>query len=117
MEDLLIPLTAIVVPLVTAFGIVYIVYSARHRERMSMIEKGLAPDIRQSAPEPNKTLRNGLLWMGAGIGLMAGWLFKQYVMDPVGEEHSAVPLLVGAAIFGGLSQVLYYVKFGRKQPE
>ena len=117
MEDILIPIVAIVVPVLSAFGIVYIIYSARHRERMSMIDKGLTPETLRSDPEPHKTLRNGLLWMGIGIGLMLGWLFNEHVMNPTDEGGSVLPPLVGAAIFGGLSQVLYYLKFRNMRSE
>ena len=115
MVDLLIPIVAIIVPCTMAFGIVYIIYTTRHRERMNMIDKGMDPGVQERAPEVHKSLRNGLLWVGIGIGLMVGWLFKTYVMGPVDDDSSALPLLIGAAIFGGLSQVLYYVRIGRKQ--
>jgi len=107
---------AIILTFATAFGIVYIIYSTRHRERMRMIERGMSPATAKPAPDPRKTLRDGLLIMGIGIGLLVGWLFREHVMTTVDDDSSAVPLLVGAALFGGLSQVLYYLRFhGRQQ--
>ncbi len=114
MQQILVPIVAIVFPIAMGFGCVYIYYTTRHRERMSMIERGMDPDSTKPASEPNKILRNGLLWTGIGVGLLAGWMFKHYLMGPVEEEHSALPLLIGAAIFGGLSQVIYYLRFARR---
>ena len=108
---------AIILTFATAFGIVYIIYSTRHRERMRMIERGMSPATAKPAPDPRKTLRDGLLILGIGLGLLAGWLFREHLMAPMDDERSAVPLLVGAAIFGGLAQVLYYLKFAGSRPQ
>jgi hypothetical protein len=113
MEDLLIPLFGIVVPFATLFGIVYIIYTTRHRERMSMIGKGMDPNTMRTSPEPLRAIRNGLVMLGLGIGLVAGWLFHQYAMDPT--RDTALPYFAGPAIFVGLALTLYYARFGRKQ--
>jgi hypothetical protein len=114
--EILIPIIAIVVPCAVGFGAMYMYYTSQHKERMSMIERGMAPSLAKPADDPNKALRNGMLWTGVGIGLTLGWLFRQYVMQGTEAVRSPIPLLVGAALFGGLSQVLYYLRFhGRQQ--
>ena len=115
-EPTMIPATEILVPaffFATLFGIIYIIFTTRHRERMNMIEKGMDPNASKHAPDPGKSLRNGLLFVGVGIGLLAGWFFEDRIM----EGSTPMPYFVGAAIFGGLAQIIYYIKFARKQPE
>ncbi|MBX2972721.1 MAG: hypothetical protein KF797_06435 [Flavobacteriales bacterium] len=104
---------AIIFTFSTGFGICYLYFTTRHRERMGMIERGMDPNAHKAAPEPNKALRDGLLIVGIGLGLLAGWLFREYVMGP--GNHSPLPLFIAAAIIGGLSQIIYYLRFGRKQ--
>jgi hypothetical protein len=113
LENILIPLFGIVFTFGTGFGICYLYFTTSHRERMNMIERGMDPNAHKAAPDPNKALRMGLLWTGIGIGLLMGWMFKEYVMGS--EGNSVLPYFIGAAIFGGIAQVIYYVKFGRKQ--
>lgn len=113
LENILIPLFGIVFTFGTGFGICYLYFTTNHRERMNMIERGMDPNAHKAAPDPNKALRMGLLWTGIGIGLLMGWMFKEYVMGS--EGNSVLPYFIGAAIFGGIAQVIYYVKFGRRQ--
>jgi hypothetical protein len=106
---------SIFMPFATVFGIVYIIYTTRHRERMNMIDKGMDPQLAKPTPDPLRSMRNGLLLIGIGIGLAVGWLFHQHGMDP--SRDTALPYLVGTAIFAGLALVYYYVKFGGKASE
>ncbi|MCW5900614.1 MAG: hypothetical protein KIT10_15215 [Flavobacteriales bacterium] len=110
--EALIPLFGVIMPFATAFGIIYIIWSTRHRERMSMIEKGMDPEASKPAPDPRKAMRNGLLMIGIGVGLLAAWLFHQHAMDP--DRDSLLPYFMGPAIFGGLALVVYYLRFGPK---
>jgi drug/metabolite transporter (DMT)-like permease len=113
MEEIIIPIFGIVFTFGTAFGIIYIIFTSRNRERMAMIERGMDPGISRSEADPMRSLRNGLLFLGAGVGLLAGWLFEHFLMGD--ENGSPLPYIIGVAIFGGLAQVLYYLKFGGKQ--
>ena len=56
------------------FGIVYITVTSRHRQRMAMIDKGMDPGLLKEREVPFRTLRNGLVLVGAGIGLFLGYL-------------------------------------------
>jgi hypothetical protein len=51
------------------FGLVYL----KSRENMAMIEKGMNPKEFANRPAPYKNLKNGLLLLGAGIGLMLAY--------------------------------------------
>lgn len=111
MSAILIPIVAIAVPCVVAFGIVYIIYTARHRERMEMISRGLDPDANQPVRDPKKALRSGLQTLGVGLGLLAGWIYK--VAIPVGPdpERSDIVYLIGILVFVGLAEIVYFLRF------
>jgi hypothetical protein len=97
----------------TVFGLFYVYFSTRHRERMNMIDKGLAPGLHRPMADHLRTLKNGLLLIGLGLGCVAGHLFERSAMPSDGDNP--MPYFVGMAIFGGLALVLFYAFFGRKQ--
>ncbi len=110
--EALIPLLGIIVPFATAFGIVYILYSTRHRERMSMIDKGMDPQIARPAPDGRRAMRNGLFMVGIGLGLLAGWIIQHALLGP--DSENPLPFFIGIAVLGGASLMVYYQFFGRK---
>jgi len=95
------------------FGIFYLYFSTRHRERMSMIEKGMPIHQERPMDHPLRSLKNGLLFIGIGIGAVVGYLFQEAIA-PDGL-YGPLPYAVGMCIFGGLALVLFYTFFGRKQ--
>jgi len=113
--EALIPILGITVPFATIFGIVYIIYTTRHRERMSMIDKGMDPNLPQSPPDPLRAMRNGLVLVGIGVGLLVGWLFHQYAMDP--NSDTAFPYFMAPAVFAGLALIVYYLRYGGPKGE
>jgi len=58
------------------FGIVYVVVTARNRERMAMIEKGADPKFFEShkTRSGKGILKWGLLLVGVGLGLFLAQL-------------------------------------------
>lgn len=90
------------------FGTVFVIISARNRERMSMIEKGVNPKdfIRQRTIKSNPygILKWALLLVGLGLGLFIGSLLESYTAL---EEVSAY--FAATLFFGGLGLVLAFV--------
>jgi hypothetical protein len=68
------------------FGIRYV----RNRENMAMIEKGLDPNIKPERPRPApfRSLKWGLLLVGAGLGLFVAYLLDNTVLYRVGHTVS-----------------------------
>lgn len=91
------------------FGMVYVYYMTRHRERMSMMEKGL--DLSQLASKNNArwaSLKYGMLLIGIGIGtLFANILYKQY------DLNNLVAFFSMTFLCGGLSLVAYFLIEGK----
>jgi len=103
---------ALTIPFGTAFGILYLHYTTRHRERMSMIDKGMDPQIAKPAPDGRRAMRNGLFMVGIGLGLLASWIIKHALLGP--ESENPLPFFIGVAICGGASLMAYYQFYGRK---
>ena len=83
------------------FGIVYL----RTRENMAMIEKGMNPKQWANLPAPFRSLKTGLLFLGAGLGLLIA-----YIIDHnMGNRHdNEVIYFALIAIGGGLGLISSY---------
>ena len=102
-------LTGILVPiasLAAIFAIVYIVVSARNRERMAMIDKGVNPKdfLVQKKVSVYSILKWALLLVGIGFGLFIGSLLETYTT--ISEEAA---YFAAALFFGGLGLVAAFM--------
>jgi H+/Cl- antiporter ClcA len=99
-EQILVPITLFAGGFAMIFGIVYL----RTRENMAMIEKGMNPKQWANRPAPFKSLKTGLLFLGAGIGLFIAYLLDHYMS---GDDHEAIYFAL-IAIGGGLGLIGSY---------
>lgn len=83
------------------FGLVYL----KSRENMAMIEKGMNPKEFNNRPVPYRNLKNGLLLLGAGIGLMLAYFLTQYVLH---DEENPALWFAFIGIGGGLGLIASY---------
>jgi len=95
LEDILVPIAVFAM----TFGIVFIIFTARNRERMAMIEKGVNPQdfMKKSKPSVYSLLKWALLLVGLGFGLFIGSLLETYTQLPEEQAYFAATLF-----FGGL---------------
>lgn len=108
-EDILIPL----IVFSCIFGIIYVIVTARHRQRMAMIEKGV--DLKlfsgSNGPRPNNggsiALAMGLLMLGLGIGIALGWVVDRSINGPNWGD-SPGPYFVACLVCGGAALILYH---------
>lgn len=113
-------LTAILVPifsLAIIFGIVYVIVTAKNRERMAMIEKGIDPKAFLAKPKTynNKDgiIKWALLLVGVGIGLFMGSILDTFTSIPEEPAYFACALF-----FGGLGLTgAYLITKNNKQEE
>ena len=87
---------------VTLFGIRYL----RNKENMAMIEKGINPRINDNRPAPYRSLKNGLLFVGAGIGLFVAFLLDVYLL-PENDKNTFLYFSL-VAIGGGIGLITSY---------
>ncbi len=102
-------LTGILVPIFSMaiiFAIVYVIVSAKNRERMAMIDKGVDPKdfLVKKQVSVYSIIKWGLLLVGLGLGLFLGSLLETYTDIPEEPAYFACALL-----FGGLGLVLAFM--------
>ncbi|HWJ92661.1 MAG TPA: DUF6249 domain-containing protein [Flavisolibacter sp.] len=100
--EMLIPILVPLGAFAMVFGIVYL----RTRENMALIEKGKDP----RSPRPYRSLKTGLLFLGAGIGLLLAYLIDSNTGNSRGFHHDGSEALYFSliAVGGGLGLVASY---------
>lgn len=82
------------------FGIIYVVISARNRERLAMIEKGVNPsdfaDYRKRT-----SIRLGMLSVGVAFGILAGQMIGHFTI--MGREPATFSMIF---LFGGAALII-----------
>jgi len=107
MSPFLIPILISLGSFAMVFGIFYL----KTRENMAMIEKGMNPKQQASRPAPFKSLKLGLLLVGAGLGLLIAFILDANMNLTSGRAgHDENPSIYFAliAMGGGLGLVTSY---------
>jgi hypothetical protein len=94
--NVLVPILVPIGAFAMIFGVVYL----RTRENMALIEKGKDP----RSPRPYQSLKTGLLFLGAGIGLFLAYFISRNLS---GRDHEALYFAL-IAIGGGMGLVSSY---------
>jgi len=95
----------------TVFGIMYVFYTTRNKERLALIEKGAdaslfatGKDSKSSFGWSRFTLKMGMLFMGIAVGIIVGSILAQSDVMYDGASYTSMIFF-----FGGLSLVLFYL--------
>ncbi len=103
-----------VAPIAT-FCMIWGIRYLENKENMAMIERGMNPKDKNKRLNPSQTLKNGLMFVGAGIGLLFA-LFVTEGMFPNASEGTRTGLFFAfIALFGGLGMLGSYF-YERKNP-
>jgi len=104
----------IIVPValfLSIFGILYVFFTTRNKERLAMIEKGADPSVFKS---PNflrrTTLRLGMFLIGIALGILFGNILES--SNLLKEEVAYFSMIF---MFSGLSLIMYYVIFEKSK--
>jgi hypothetical protein len=105
-------LVAFIAFFATVFGIYYVSVTTRNKERMALIDKGADASLFNTGKEGHASLFNwnkltlkiGMLFMGIGVGIIAGSIL--YSMDVMQHGSDYVSMIF---LFGGFSLVLFYL--------
>ena len=100
-EDIVIPIAFFL----SIFGILYIYFTSRNKERLAMIDKGFDPVKFKTRPECSNvnTLKWSLLLIGVAIGVFLGAVLSEYAGFP--EEAAYFSLIF---LFGGIGLLVAY---------
>ncbi|WP_394750440.1 DUF6249 domain-containing protein [Spongiimicrobium salis] len=90
------------------FGIFYLYFSTRNRERLALIEKGADANIFVKA-KPERTapiwkiliLNTALLLMGIGAGVVIGGLFRNFNVEEEVAFPGSIFFMAGTALLIG----------------
>lgn len=82
----------------------------RNQERMALINQGIIPpDTPRSKTKPNKlvALRNGILFISIGIGVIVGFLCSEYLVIGIGNKF----WITGSSVvfFMGVGYLVYFL--------
>lgn len=97
---------AVVLVFLGAFASIFGLFYLRNKENMALIEKGINPKEYTTRPAPYRSLKWGLLLMGAGLGLLLGYIFTEQVMHM--NSDNPVMYFSMLAICGGAGLFLSY---------
>jgi hypothetical protein len=87
------------------FGIIYVFLMTRHRERMSILEKGIDPSLFTSkSNSKSNTLKIGMLCIGIATGILIGNLL--YRKDWLDESVAYLSMVF---LFGGISLIVNFM--------
>jgi len=100
-RDLVVSIAAIA----AIFTILYVLLMTRHRERMSLMERGLSPaSFNNKNAVQSATLRFGLMLIGISIGILLGNFIAAHVDVP--RQGAFIAMM---SLFGGLGLVISYL--------
>lgn len=106
--EVLIPITLFAGGFAMIFGIVYL----KTKENLAMVEKGMNPKQQYHRPAPFKSLKLGLLLLGAGLGLLLAYFIdvNSNIMTGNFRHHNDNPAIYFAliAMGGGLGLITSY---------
>ena len=111
------PATEVLIPLIVfscIFGTIYVIVTARHRQRMAMIEKGADPKL--FATHTSIPLALGMLMLGIGIGIALGWVADHFINGPESGVEPG-PYFVACLVCGGSALMLYHRMMEKKRKE
>ena len=101
--EVLVPIIMFAGGFAMIFGIVYL----KTKENLAMVEKGMNPKDKLHRPAPYKSLKLGLLLMGAGLGLLLAYIIDLNMRTTFHDEHPPLYFAL-IAIGGGLGLIISY---------
>jgi hypothetical protein len=95
------------IPILTSLGLFAMIFGVTYlktRENMAMIEKGMNPKAYANRPAPYRSLKSGLLFLGAGLGLLIAFFLDKNI----GSNNNEAIYFALIAIGGGLGLIGSY---------
>ena len=103
----------IIIPTVvfaSIFGIAYLYFTTRNKERMALIEKGASAELfNKENKEGNWGLKIGIMAIGIGFGILFGYLFSAIGLV---NEDVAFPAMI--FLFAGAGLVASHYLTNKK---
>ena len=97
-------------PMITAMVLILKKLNSTHKERMGMIQQGIIPPNepkRKSTPNRYRSLRNGVILISLGIGIIFGFLGTNYLI--IGEENPFLFVAATTIFFLGIGYLVFFL--------
>jgi hypothetical protein len=108
---LLIPILVPLGAFLMVFGIQYL----KNQERMAMIQKGMMPEREEKKFSPSRTLRNALVLIGAGLGMLTAKMIDDAYFYNAENDKVTPYYFACVAIGAGTGLLIAYI-YERKNP-
>jgi len=112
--DELVPIIAIIctigLPIIAGWILGLQWVKSRHAERMGLINQGIIPpESPKKKSNPNRfvSLRNGIVLIALGIGIIVGFLCSEYLV--IGQENEFWITSASVAFFLGVGYLAYFL--------
>lgn len=99
-------LVSILVPIgffAMLFGIMYVFYTTRNRERLALIEKGADASLFHDPDRISNIFKWGMFMVGIAVGIVLGFVLASANLLDSGVSYPSMIFL-----FGGLSLILVH---------
>lgn len=110
MEDLLIPLVAIICAVGLPFIMIIILgvqaLKTRQTERLAMIQNNFVLEEPEKKPNRYPALRNGMVMVGLAIGVLTGLFVDPFL--PQYYDNFSFGILAFTILFGGIGFIAYF---------
>ncbi|HTN68619.1 MAG TPA: DUF6249 domain-containing protein [Dysgonamonadaceae bacterium] len=103
-------LSIFALPIITALVLIFKKISSTHKERMGLIEQGIIPPNepkRKRTPNRYVSLRNGIVLIALGIGVIVGFLGTNYLV--IGENNPFLFLVASVILFLGVGYTVFFL--------
>ena len=107
MEEIFIPMSFFA----SIFGILYVYFTTRHRERMAMIEKGATPEMFKNAFKGSfgPRMSSFMLKLGlAAVGIALGIIFGSILFAVIPNLQEEVAMFSMIFLFAGSAMIASY---------
>ena len=95
-------MTEILVPIslfAAIFGIMYVIVTARNKERLALIEKGVSAELFDRKGDRSRiALKLGLLFLGVGLGVLIGAILESAGMNADAVYPAAIFFFAGLGL-------------------
>ena len=110
LEGVIAIISIFALPMITAMVLIFKRLSSTHKERMALIEQGIIPPNepkRKSTPNRYRSLRNGIILIALGIGIIVGFLGTNYLV--IGEDNPFLFLAASIVLFLGIGFLIFFL--------
>ena len=110
LEGVIAIISIFALPVITALVLIFKKLNSTHKERMSLIQQGIIPPNQtkqKSVPNRYRSLRNGIILIALGIGIIVGFIGTNYLV--IGEDNPFLFVIASTVFFLGIGYTVFFI--------